>query len=133
MPDWWIDANSTSARRRNASAVPLPWWTSQSRIEHAPGAQLGDREGGGERDVVEQAEPHRAVGFGVMTGGTYGAEPERRLAGHQRTRHLERAAGGMERGAKGGLADERVPIDRAAAGERQLPDPLDVTSGMDEL
>ena len=30
-PAWWMLANSTSARRRNTSAVPFPWWTSQSR------------------------------------------------------------------------------------------------------
>src|SRR6201998_4336096 len=30
MPLWWMLTNSTSERLRNASAVPLPWWTSQS-------------------------------------------------------------------------------------------------------
>ena len=31
-PVWWMLVTSTSARRRKISAVPLPWWTSQSMI-----------------------------------------------------------------------------------------------------
>ena len=101
--------------------------------EHPLRAQLRDGEGGGERDVVEQAEPHRPVGFGVVAGGAHAAEPQRRLAGHQRAGHLTRAAGGVQRGAVGGLADERVGVDRAAPGQRELPDPLDVTGAVHEL
>ena len=44
--------------------------------DHDPlDAQLGERELGRDRNVVEQAESHCAVPTGVMTGGAQRAEP----------------------------------------------------------
>ena len=55
--------------------------------EHALHPVLADRQLGGDRHIVEQAEAHRAVAFGVVAGGPYSAEAHRRLAGEQRLRH----------------------------------------------
>ena len=126
-------ANRTSERRRNASAVPLPWWTSQSRMNTRCGAKLADRELGRDRDVVEQTEAHRAIRFGMMPGGSHPAETEPRLASHQCPSHLAGAAGGVQRRAVRGLPDERVRVDRAATGQRQLLDLLDVACAVDQL
>jgi hypothetical protein len=41
-PDWWMLANNTSDRCLNTSAVPLPWWTSQSmtRTRSMPSSRI---------------------------------------------------------------------------------------------
>ena len=54
------------------------------RLEHARG----------QRDVVEQAEAHRAVGFGVVARGTHGAERAAQLAAGHLAGGRDHAAGG---------------------------------------
>jgi hypothetical protein len=62
-----------------------------------------------------------------------GRTPQKPRADHQSASHCTRPTRGVQRGAIGGLADEGVGVDRAAAGQRQLPDPLDMTGAVDEL
>ena len=97
------------------------------------GAELADRQLGRDRDVVEEAEAHRPRRFGVVAGGAHGAEADPVLAAEQRPGHRAGAAGGVQGRAVGGLADEGVGVDRAAAGEAELADRLDVTGAVDEL
>ena len=68
-------------------------------------------------DVVEQAKPHRPTRLGMVPGGPH-PQPRLRIAPDERTDHLTCAAGRIQRGRLGGLADERVRIDRAAAALR---------------
>ena len=51
--------------------------------QHPLGAARGDRVPGGDGDVVEQAEAHRAVALGVVAGRAQAAERRPRLAGEQ--------------------------------------------------
>ena len=101
--------------------------------EHPPDAQLANGELRRERDVVEQAEAHRAIGLGVVPGGSHAAEPEHSLAGQQRPCHLTGAAGGVQCGAVGGLADVGVGIDRTSPRQRELPDPMNMPGAVNEL
>ena len=57
--DSWIETNSTRSVAWKMSFVPLPWWTSQSRTSTRSSAVGVERVPRGDRDVVEQAEPHR--------------------------------------------------------------------------
>jgi propanol-preferring alcohol dehydrogenase len=101
--------------------------------EHAADAVLGDRRGGADGDVVEQAEAHRARALGVVAGGSHAAEGDRRLAREQRAHHLARGARGVQRRRPRALADERVGIDRPASGLAQRADALDVLARVREL
>ena len=82
--------------------------------EHALGPELADRQLGGDRDVVEEAEAHRPPRFGVVAGGAQRAEADPVLAAQQRPRHRAGASGGVQGGPVGGLADEGVGVDGAA-------------------
>ena len=48
-----------AGRRAKMSLVPLPWWTSQSRIITRSSPRRVERVARRDRDVVEQAEAHR--------------------------------------------------------------------------
>jgi hypothetical protein len=99
--------------------------------EDALGAQLGDRQLGGDRDVVEEAEAHRPVRLGVVAGRPAGAEGDRGVAGEEPADHLAGAPGRVKGGAVGGLAGVGVGVDRAAAGGAEPADPLDVPALVD--
>ena len=84
-------------------SVPLPWWTSGSKINTRcsgararPGLGHGKRAGhgggSGDRHVVEQAEPHGAIAFGVMAGRTDRTKRAARGAAKYRGRCLQRGA-----------------------------------------
>ena len=79
------------------SLVPLPWWTSQSRISTRSQPVRVERVPGRDGDVVEQAEAHRPRALGVVAGRPVGAEAgrrrRRRAAGRRaRPRRRRRAA-----------------------------------------
>ena len=69
-----------AGRRRTLHCVPLPWWTSKSTIATRARA-AGERVRGGDRDVVEQAEPHRLVAQRVVS-----RRPHEREGGAQHVR-----------------------------------------------
>ena len=100
--------------------------------EHAPGPELRDGQSGRDRDVVEQAESHRPVRFGVVARRAYRAEAHRSLAGHQRARHRARRAGRMPCGLKRALPDEGVGIECATARRTELLDQAHVARGVDQ-
>ena len=101
--------------------------------EHAARAELGDRELRGDGDVVEQAEAHRTIRFGVVAGRAQRREAGARFAGEQRARQLAGAAGGVQRRAVGGLADVGVRVDRAAAARGELLDRTNQARVVDQL
>ena len=72
--DWWIETNSTSSVAWKMSLVPLPWWTSQSRIITRSSPRRIDRVARRDGDVVEQAEAHRAGRQRVVAGRAVRAE-----------------------------------------------------------
>ena len=86
------------------SCVPLPWWTSQSRICDALEAELGLRETGGDGDVVEEAEAHRAARERMVAGWPHEREAVA-LDG------LDRASGGQQRRTVGRLRYRRVGVE----------------------
>ena len=77
-----VDARERRAARIEDLAVPLPWWTSQSRTNTRLSAQLGHAQRGRDGDVVEQAEAHRLSASAWWPGGTHRAEARLRLARH---------------------------------------------------
>ena len=79
------------------SLVPLPWWTSQSTIITRSTAVRRRRAPRRDRDVVEEAEPHRARRLGVVAGRAQRAHAGRRLAAQQRVDQRDRTAGGVQR------------------------------------
>ena len=52
---------------------------------------------GGDRDLVHEAEPHRLVGLGVVSGRTKRAERRAVLPGQEAVNGVARRAGGSER------------------------------------
>ena len=126
-------ANSTSARRRKISAVPLPWWTSQSRTNTRSRPCSRDRSCGRHGDVVEQAEAHRALALGVMAGGPDPAEADLGLAGEQRADHLTAAPAACRAASIRGLARRKVSGSIAPPRRAQLADGAHVALGVDEL
>ena len=92
--NWWVDTNNTRGSSQNTSCVPLPWWTSQSTIEH-PFAARRER-GRGDRDVVEQAEALPPRRDRVVAGRADDDERGLGLAAGQRFRR--RAAHTRRRG-----------------------------------
>ncbi len=127
-------ANSTSLRGvedlgRAVAVVDVP-----VEHEHAAEAHFGDRRGGRDGDVVEQAEAHRARPLGVVAGRAHGAEARLRFAREQRPRPARRRRPRHAVAAlKEASADERVGVDRPAPGGAQLPDRAHVLGGVDEL
>ena len=90
-----------------------------STIGHAIDA-VGAQRGRRDRDVVEQAEPHRPVGLGVMARRP--DQRQRRLAGLERvTRRVDRRAGRQQRDLVRLRARERIGIEHhgAPGGRRQ--------------
>ena len=88
--------------------------------EHALYAELAPRQLGRDGDVVEQAEAHRTVGFGVVPRRAQRRKTHPSLPGEQCAHQLTGASCGVQRGAVGILADDRVGIGSTAAGRRQL-------------
>ena len=101
--------------------------------EDAPRAQLADRQLGGDRDVVEEAEAHRALGLGVMPGRADGAEGDRGLAGQQGAHHRAGSAGRVLGRAEGLRDHRRVRVERPPAAGAQLGDRLHVCGRVHEL
>src|SRR5690606_5644226 len=62
----------------------------------------------GERDVVEQAEPHRDRTGGVVSGRTHGAERPRYLPGQYRVGCGDAGAGGPQRGLGGAGSEQGI-------------------------
>ena len=77
-------------------------------------------------DVVEQAEPHRALGAGVVAGRSHGEEGGVAVAGCERVGGGEPGAGGPYRGRPRPGRHGRVEVDRPAAVLRQRLEALDV-------
>ena len=75
--DSWIETNSTLGSSRKISFVPLPWWTSQSRISTRSTPCARRRVARRDRRVAEEAEAHRAVGLGVVAGRAQRREARR--------------------------------------------------------
>ena len=73
-----------SGRAWKISLVPLPWWTSQSRISTRSRPWARVRVPRGDGDVAEEAEAHRPRRLGVVAGrpqrGEAGRAPTRRAA-----------------------------------------------------
>ncbi len=67
-------ANSTSGTAWKIALVPLPWCTSQSSTITRSAPRDVDRVPRRDRDVVEEAEAHRAVGSAWWPGRAQGAE-----------------------------------------------------------
>jgi hypothetical protein len=74
---------------------------------HALQAELGDRQLGCDRDVVEQAEPHRTVLAGMVARRAQRAEAGAALIGDQMPDHRARASRRVDRGLVRGRADDR--------------------------
>ena len=115
-------ATSTSLAPAKALRGPVAVMDVPVDDQHLAGPQLPDRQLGGDRDVVEQAEAHRAAWPGVMPRRAHGAETAAVLAGEQCPHHRTGAPGGVQRRSIGGLADVGVGIDLAAAAQAQLAD-----------
>jgi hypothetical protein len=118
----------TEDLRGSVSVVHVP-----VEDQHLRDAELPDRELGGDRDVVEQAEPHRQVALGVMPRGADGTKRRARGPLDQRSHHLARCARRMERGAVGRLAYERVCIDPSTAAGAELGNGPHVPRGVHQL
>ena len=84
------DVEDLVAGESKISSVPLPWCTSQSRISTRSAPPSAIACGGADRDRVEQAEAHRPVALGVMTGRPHRAEGEAALAREQPRRRPRR-------------------------------------------
>jgi hypothetical protein len=69
----------------------------------------------------------------VVARWPHGAEPSLGLARHQCASHLTCATSGVKRGAVRALADPRVRVNRATAGDCQLTDVTDVRRAVDQL
>src|SRR5215212_3801043 len=86
----------------------------------------GECVGGGDRDVVEQAEAHRPVPLRVVTRRSQAAEGESAV-NEQALGRVGRAAGGMKRSVPGPGAGHGVEVDHPAATRRELLDRVDVS------
>ena len=86
---------------------------------------------GGEHDIVQKAEAHRALSEGMVTGRPRNRERSAMLEPllHRRQRH----AGGRHHTLPAARAHERVPIERASTARRQGLEHVDVVRGMDAL
>ena len=66
---------STVGSSRKSASVPLPWWTSKSTIATRVEPELALGVARGDRDVVEDAEAHRADASAWWPGGRTSAKP----------------------------------------------------------
>ena len=114
----WIEQNSTASSAWKMSFVPLPWCTSQSRISTRSSAVRRARVRRGDRDVVEEAEAHRARRRGVMARRAQRRHAARRAAGEQGVGQGDRPAGGPQRRLVGPGDRGGVHVDR---GRRRAP------------
>ena len=80
------------------SLVPLPWCTSQSRIITRSSPHASSAYRAATATLLNRQKPIARAGSGVMAGRPVGAEPARRRAVEQQVDHLDRAAGGVQRG-----------------------------------
>ena len=109
------------------SLVPLPWWTSQSRISTRSSAVRVERVPRRDRDVVEEAEAHRPRRLGVVAGRAVHATRRTRASPPSSASTSATAppaacsAASQEPG-----DDDRVDVERAAARARQALDRVDV-------
>ena len=94
--------------------------------------ELGDRQRGGDGDVVEEAEPHRPVRFRMVPRRPPGAEPHLRLAPDQRPNHRAGASGRPQRRLPGGRAGVGIDVDRATTRFAKLANRLHVRPGMNQ-
>src|SRR5262249_35148223 len=78
-----------------------------------PGGALGARGGRGDRDVVEQAESHRAIARGVVTGRAYDRDAVRELAVQDVDGELHGRSGRGERGVPGAGREVGVGVEPA--------------------
>ena len=85
-----------------------------------------------DRDIVEQAEPHRPAGLGMMAGRAHGAE---RVVGLARDDGIDRGgdgAGGAQRRLARSRRHDRVGVDPDMAGSRhRVQQALDKAARMD--
>ena len=118
-------------RRGRSSLVPLPWWTSQSRISTRSSAVRARRVPRRHGDVVEEAEPHRAAGSAWWPGGRSALTPVAR-----RPRPAARRPAPRRRRPRAAppptspATADRVGVDRPAAARAQRLDRVDVAPGV---
>ena len=81
----WTDSVNTRGSSARMAAVPSPWCTSRSIDQRRARQPLGEQHAGGDRDVVEHAEPDTEAGEGMMAaaGGVAGDAVLQRQAGGQ--------------------------------------------------
>ena len=96
--------------------------------QYALGVETRASVEGGDCYVAEEAEPHCPIAQGVMTGRAYSAEAARRLAAQREIHGVEHRAGAGSRGIPRSLADDGVGVEAPTAGERHLPNGVDVAS-----
>ena len=87
---------------------------------HALDAMGGQRVRGADRDVVEQAEAHRAVALGVVARRAHGAEGGAAFAAHDEVGREHDRARGMARRGQRVRVHRRVRIEEMEAGRRAL-------------
>src|SRR5207248_3031033 len=83
-------------------------------------------------DVVEEAEPHRTIGLGVMSGRTDECEAVLHFAGHDRLDEREIAAGGETRGLKRPRRYGCIRVEGVTRLTRRRRDAGNVRGRMDE-
>jgi hypothetical protein len=86
---------------------------------------------GGDRDVVEQAEAHRAIGLSVMARGPQAAEGEAGLVIQQPVGGHDCAAGRVQGRVPGTLTRHGVQVDQATTGGGEALDPIHVLRRVD--
>ena len=87
---------------------------------HALDAVSGHRVRGADRDVVEEAEAHRAVALGMMTGRANRAERGAALAGYDEVRREHDGARGMTGRGQRMRVHRRVGIEKMESGRWAL-------------
>ena len=121
------------ARRRKISAVPLPWWTSQSSTNTRCRPSSAIAAAAATATLLNRQKPIARSRSAWWPDGRTPQKPDCGLARQQRGRHRAGAAGGVQRGAKEASTDERVGVDRAAPARAQLRDRAHVRGAVDEL
>ena len=102
------------------SLVPLPWDV-PVEDQDALGPVRVARPPRRDRDVVEEAEAHGAIGLGVVAGRAQRGDAGARALAEQRVDERRRPARGAQRRLPGPLEGDRVGVDPAAAGARTSP------------
>ena len=131
--DWWIETNSTRSLVVEDVVRPVAVVHVPVDDHHALEPTRVERVLRRERDVVEQAEAHRARRQRVMSRRAMGAERVRRRAVEQQVDHPHRPAGGMQRRLERLRADDRVGVEMTAACSARPLDRRDVRLGVDRL